>query len=60
MYWRESLIWYKTFTQIRKNGILAEIDYNNRNLKSQMHTANDLGVKYAIIIGENELTKILF
>ena len=47
----------KLLPQIRKNGILAEIDYNNRSLKSQMRTANDLGVKYAIIIGENELAK---
>jgi Histidyl-tRNA synthetase len=33
------------------------MDYSEGSLKSQMRIANKLGVKYALIIGEEELSK---
>ena len=38
-------------------GICAEMDFSGRSLKSQMKRANRLGAAYALILGENELTR---
>src|SRR3990172_6024599 len=50
----------KTFELInvlRQNGIRAERDYEGSSLKSQLRKANKFGVRYTIIIGDNELDK---
>ncbi len=42
---------------LRENGILAEMDYQQRSLKSQMRLANEKGVKYVLILGTEEIQK---
>lgn len=41
--------------ELRKNGVFIDIDYEDKSLKSQLKRADKLGVKYTIIIGEQEL-----
>jgi len=41
--------------QLRKQAISAEIDYESKSLKSQMRTADKLGVRFVVVIGEEEL-----
>jgi histidyl-tRNA synthetase len=43
--------------ELRKNGIFVEMDYEGRSLKSQLKRADKLGVKYTIIIGDEELSR---
>jgi histidyl-tRNA synthetase len=43
--------------ELRKNGVFTEMDYEDKSLKSQLKRADRLGVKYAIIIGEEELRR---
>jgi histidyl-tRNA synthetase len=40
---------------LRKNKIQAETDYQDKSLKAAMRRADDLGVRFVIIIGEDEL-----
>jgi histidyl-tRNA synthetase len=40
---------------LRKAGIPSDTDYENRSLKGAMRKANDLGAKFVLIIGEDEL-----
>lgn len=40
---------------LRLNGFDVEMDYNDRNLKSNFKYADKLGVKYIIIVGEEEI-----
>lgn len=42
---------------LRKSGISCDMDYENKSLKGQMRRANDMGVKYASILGDDELKK---
>ena len=42
---------------LRTNNILVDMDYAARSLKAQMRQANDLGVRFCMIIGEDELVK---
>ena len=42
---------------LRKANIASEIDYEDKSLKGQMRKANDLGVKFTALIGEDELIK---
>ena len=45
---------------LRLNGFIVDIDYNNRNLKSNFRNADRLNSKYVIIVGEEEnKTKVL-
>ena len=39
---------------LRLNGFITEIDYNNRNLKNNFKNADRYNTKYIIIIGESE------
>ena len=39
---------------LRLNGFIADIDYNNRNLKNNFKAADKLKAKFIIIIGEEE------
>lgn len=43
--------------ELKNRGIRTEIDYNGGSLKSQMRRADKLGIRYAVIIGEDELKK---
>ncbi|MEW6171317.1 MAG: histidine--tRNA ligase, partial [Candidatus Omnitrophota bacterium] len=43
--------------QMRSAGISCEMDYENKSLKAQLRKANDLGVDFVIILGEDELKK---
>ena len=43
--------------QIRAKGISADMDYQNKSLKAQMKTADKIGAKKVLIIGEEELKK---
>ncbi len=40
---------------LRKQGFLAETDYSNRSLKSQMKRSDKLGARYTLLLGENEI-----
>ena len=48
---------FKLLQKIRNAGLSADIDYSAKSLKSQMRLANKIGVRYTIIIGEEELSK---
>jgi len=47
----------KILDGLRSRGVRAETDFLDRSLKAQMRTANRLGASYAVIIGEQELSK---
>lgn len=42
--------------RLRQDGISAEFDLLDRSVKAQMKYANKLGARYALILGEDELT----
>lgn len=48
---------FKLLQKIRNAGLSVDMDYSGKSLKSQMRAANKIGVKYTIIIGEEELSK---
>jgi histidyl-tRNA synthetase len=41
-------------TNLRDCGIRSDIDYTNRSLKAQMRLANNLNVRFVLILGEEE------
>lgn len=43
--------------QLRKEGIKADKDYQDRGVKAQFRQADRLKAKYVLVIGENELEK---
>jgi len=43
-------------TELRRAGIAADLDYRQRGLRTQMKEADRLGARWAVIIGEDELT----
>jgi len=45
----------KLLNTLTSEGIAADCDYEGKSLKGAMRSANDLGAKYVVIIGENEL-----
>jgi len=47
----------KLLDNLRKNGITSDTDYEGKSLKGAMRKANDLGARYVLIIGEDELKK---
>ncbi len=42
---------------LRQKGLTVAMDHEGRSLKSQMKQANKAGARYALILGEDELTK---
>ncbi|MCP3890768.1 MAG: histidine--tRNA ligase [Desulfobulbaceae bacterium] len=42
---------------LRQKGLAVAMDHEGRSLKSQMKQANKAGARYALILGEDELTK---
>jgi histidyl-tRNA synthetase len=47
----------KLLSQLRKNGIAADADYEGKSLKGAMRRASDLQAKFVLIIGEDEIKK---
>jgi histidyl-tRNA synthetase len=47
----------KLLNRLRLKGIAADTDYEGKSLKGSMRKACDLGAKYVLIIGEDELKK---
>jgi len=45
----------KLASQLRKRGICVIEAFGNKSLKAQLRQANNLGVRHAVIIGEDEL-----
>ena len=50
----EDLKAFELTNELRLCGFNVEMDYNSRNLKTNFKTADKLGTKYIIIIGEEE------
>ncbi len=48
---------FKLLQKIRNAGLSADMDYSEGSLKSQMRIANKIGVRYTVIVGEEELSK---
>lgn len=46
---------FKLCMNLRLNGFKIDMDYNNRNLKSNFKQADRLGAKFIIIVGEEEI-----
>jgi len=42
-------------TAVRRAGLAADTDYEGRGLKAQMRTANKLGARFVVVLGDNEL-----
>jgi histidyl-tRNA synthetase len=47
----------KLLAELRKNGIAADTEYENKSLKATMRKANDAQANYVLIIGEDEIKK---
>lgn len=43
--------------QLRESGIASETDYEARSIKGAMRLANDLGARFVLILGDDELKK---
>lgn len=48
---------FALLAKLRRAGIAADMDYQGRSLKAQMKYAGKLGVRYTVIIGEEELRR---
>jgi histidyl-tRNA synthetase len=48
---------FRLLQEIRNTGLSADMDYSEGSLKSQMRIANKIGVRYTVIVGEEELSK---
>ena len=48
---------FKLLDQLRRLGITCDIDYERKSLKAQMRAADRLGAKFALIIGEEEVSR---
>ena len=53
----ERLYAVKLVKFLRRRGIIAEIDGNERNLKGQFKLADRIGVEYTLVIGSDELAQ---
>ena len=47
----------KLLNTLRRLGITSDTDYEDKSLKGALRRANDLGAKYVLIIGEDEIKK---
>jgi histidyl-tRNA synthetase len=48
---------YKLVNQLHLDGIRAELDYEQKSLKSQMRRADKLKTRYVLILGDEEIKK---
>jgi len=46
---------FKILSELRRSGLSADIDYQQKSLKAQMRYANKIGASYVIVLGEDEL-----
>jgi histidyl-tRNA synthetase len=46
---------FRWVDDLRRSGLWAEMEYGSRGLKPQMKTADKLGARKVLIVGENEL-----
>jgi len=46
---------FQTLCRLRGRGLRAEMDFSDRSLKAKMKQADKSGVRYAVIIGEDEV-----
>ena len=51
---------FKQVFELRKSGVSAETDLLGKSLKSQLKAADNLGAKYVLIMGEEEIKKGVF
>ncbi len=51
---------FKQLFELRKSGVSAETDLSGKSLKSQLKTADNLGARYVLIMGEEEARKGVF
>lgn len=51
---------FKQLFELRKSGVSAETDLSGKSLKSQLKTADNLGARYVLIMGEEEARKGAF
>ena len=47
----------RVLADLRKMGVTADTDYENKSLKACMRKANDLNARMVLILGEDELKK---
>ena len=47
----------KLLGQLRQAGIASDMDYKGGNFKKQIKRADDLGAKYAILVGDQEVAR---
>ncbi|MFH0913004.1 MAG: histidine--tRNA ligase, partial [Candidatus Omnitrophota bacterium] len=47
----------RLLTELRHTGISADTDYENKSLKGAMRRANDLGARYVLLLGDDEIKK---
>jgi len=52
---KAKLFGLKLVSELRKNGINAQMDLMERNIKGQFKYANKINAKYTVVIGDNEL-----
>lgn len=52
---KAKLFGLKLVRELRKNGINAQMDLMERNIKGQFKYANKINAKYTVVIGDNEL-----
>jgi histidyl-tRNA synthetase len=52
---RAQSVGFQWLQDLRLQRVRAEIDFENRSLKSQMRRADKLGVSYVLIVGDREL-----
>ncbi len=48
---------FAKMVELLKEGICADMDFSGKSLKSQLKTADNLGARYVLMIGEDELKK---
>lgn len=48
---------FKLLNNLRKAGLSAAMDFAGRSMKAQMKQANKLGARYALILGEDEISE---
>jgi histidyl-tRNA synthetase len=46
---------FRVLGELRDAGIAADMDYEGRSAKAQMKTANKLGARFTVLLGEDEL-----
>ncbi len=47
----------KIVQQLRSDGVLVDVDYDGKSLKSQMRRADKAGVRYVVLLGDQEIEK---